>query len=114
MLQMIATATDLSTAAAIASVVVAVAAVFVAVYLGNPARRMARAQEQQNDFNGRLLRAVAGQNPQAGMSDEHPSMIDLLKETRDNTSDLSQVQAVMAHHIADGHGGRIPRELWRE
>lgn len=86
----------------------------VAIYFGIPAWRMARSQERQSEFNSRLLQAIAGRNPQAGMSEEHPSMIDLLKETRDNTRDLSQVQAIMAHHIADGHGGRIPRDLWRD
>lgn len=91
-----------------------------ALYLGIPAWRLSRDQarhakaaEDTAMFQRRVWQAIAGSDPEAGTSADKPALIDLMRETRDNTAELSQVQTVLAHHMADGHGSPIPAHLWR-
>lgn len=42
---------------------------------------------------------------------DHPSIRDLLMEINAATTESSVLAAAFAHHVADGHGGRIPIDV---
>lgn len=99
-----------------------------ALYLGIPAWRLARSQvatqrhaaeaaksaKEQAEFQRRVLQALAGNNPDAGTSAESPSLLDVMRETRDALHTVNRLQVIVAHHAADGHGVPIPSDLWPE
>lgn len=91
----------------------------VGLYMGVPARRLAQIQqrhaeaaERDHKFQDRVWRAITGSDPDAGTSPAKPSLMDMMKDTRDNTRNMSKIQAMMAHHVSDNHGGKIPAYLF--
>lgn len=88
------------------------------VYLGIPAWRLSRhavavqeSQDQQAEFNRRLAKALTGTERPDEPSPEHPSLGDAISDLSDTISELAIVSTVLAYHLADPHGGDIPRRL---
>lgn len=88
------------------------------VYLGIPAWRLSKhavAVQVQNDeqaeFNRRLAKALTGQERPDDPSPDHPSLNDAIGDLSETISELAIVSTVLAYHLADPHGGEIPRRL---
>lgn len=96
----------------IAQVFLAAVVALATVIFGIPAWRLSRAKMHDQHIAQAVARVIglpAGNLELFEPSRENPSLIDLLKEIRDNASETAQTSALLAHHMADGHGGQPPR-----
>ena len=99
---------------------VAFVGMLLALVFGIPAWRVAKGQvhrertQELAESMARYLGIPLPDHPSQPIprpDPEHPTLIDLLTELRDNSTETAAVSAVVAHHISDGHGRPIPASL---
>lgn len=66
-----------------------------------------RSSDESAAFSKAVLQVIVGESKEG----EEISMRDMLTEIRDNTAEQSALALIVAHHMSDGHGGRVPFEF---